>query len=436
MTIKIGLEIHIALPTKTKLFCSCNAYNDSEPNIAVCPICMGFPGAKPMLNLKVLEIAKSAANALHSKINKTISFERKVYFYPDLPKSFQITQYSNPISTNGYIELKNLKKININRIQIEEDPAKIIHEEDYSLLDFNRCGRPLLEIVTAPDISNIDELKEFMNMLRSILYYINIDIDIELKVDLNVSNDSERVEVKNITGIKNIINAAIYEIKRQENAKQNNIEIKKETRSYDETKLVTLPLREKETEEEYGIIYEPDLGEYNIEQIPFIQPIYANIIAKQMSLKYGISENLIMEQIMFDKNALELINSFSDKYKLNFIITAIEILKKYNKHFNNEKFEILVKLLLKNILINNDILDQIEHGKEIKIANVIDEKLIDIAINSVLQENKTLLKDYEKNKKVFNFVIGQIAKKYNANPKYISLRLNILLPKFDENNNK
>jgi aspartyl-tRNA(Asn)/glutamyl-tRNA(Gln) amidotransferase subunit B len=428
--IKIGLEIHVAIPTKTKLFCSCSAYNEHEPNMSVCPICMGFPGSKPMLNAKALEIAKSVANALHSDIAKTVSFERKVYFYPDLPKSFQITQLSNPVSQGGFIELQSSKRIRIRRIQIEEDPAKILHEEDYSLIDFNRSGRPLLEIVTEPDIFNIDELKEFMNELKSILYYLGIDINTELKADVNVSNQGERVEIKNITGLKDMINAALFEIKRQETARASGLVINKETRSYDEAKMATMPMREKETDEEYGIIYEPDLGDYSIENIPIIEPVYASKIAKELAEKYSASEKLIIEQIMFDRNALQFINKFAGTHKINIVISAIEVLKRYNKTLDEYKFEALLTAISKNVLINSETINAIEQGKAIEASSEIDESLIDSAINSMILENKQLLKDYRKNSKVFNFVIGQIAKKYNASPKYISTRLNILLPKF------
>lgn len=428
--IKIGLEIHVAIPTKTKLFCACAAYNEQEPNMSVCPICMGFPGSKPMLNAKALEIAKSVANALHSDMAKTVSFERKVYFYPDLPKSFQITQLSNPVSKGGFIELQGQNKVRIRRIQIEEDPAKILREEDYSLIDFNRSGRPLLEIVTEPDISGIEDLKEFMGEMKSILYYLDIDINAELKADVNISGQGERVEVKNVTGMKNMINAALFEIKRQEAARNSGTAISKETRSYDEAKMATMPMREKESDEEYGIIYEPDLGEYSIESIPVLEPVYASRIAKELAAKHSASEKLIMEQIMFDKNALQLINKFAGMYKINTVVSAIEALKKYNKVLDNAKFESLLMAISKNMFVSGKTIEAIEQGKAIEAGPEIDESLIDSAINSMLSENKGLLRDYGGNPKVFNFVIGQIAKKYNASPRYISTRLNILLPKF------
>jgi aspartyl-tRNA(Asn)/glutamyl-tRNA(Gln) amidotransferase subunit B len=155
---KIGLEVHVSLPTKSKLFCSCST-KASEPNSAVCPICMGFPGAKPMLNEEALRFAVSIANALHCNINDRVSFVRKVYFYPDLPKSYQITQLYEPIGINGFVECCDGKRIGIRRIQLEEDAAKIIRGDDYTLLDFNRSGIPLVEIVTEPDIKSEDELR-------------------------------------------------------------------------------------------------------------------------------------------------------------------------------------------------------------------------------------------------------------------------------------
>ncbi len=211
---KIGLEIHVALPTKTKLFCSCSTEETDEPNSNVCPICMGFPGSKPKLNEKAVYIAKSISNVLNCKIRDEISFVRKVYFYPDLPKGFQISQLEGSIGYEGYVKISN-KEIRIRRIQIEEDPAKIIRNGDNTLLDFNRSGVPLVEIVTEPDISTEDELREFLHEIRSILYYQGVDINRELKADLNISIVGDRVEVKNVTGIKNLISAAEYEIYRQ-----------------------------------------------------------------------------------------------------------------------------------------------------------------------------------------------------------------------------
>jgi len=214
----IGLEIHIQLNTETKLFCPCKIDPNAEPNTNVCEICLGYPGAKPRLNKKALELATKIAKALNCKINKKILFSRKVYFYPDLPKNYQITQYSNVLGENGYIDLGN-KKIRIREIHIEEDPAKIVeHKEGYILLDFNRSGTPLVEIVTEPDFENADEVKAFFKKLLAILDYLDA-FDPEkgiIKADVNVSiPGGERVEVKNVTGLKNIEQAIIYELTRQ-----------------------------------------------------------------------------------------------------------------------------------------------------------------------------------------------------------------------------
>ncbi|MEM0201385.1 MAG: Asp-tRNA(Asn)/Glu-tRNA(Gln) amidotransferase GatCAB subunit B, partial [Candidatus Micrarchaeaceae archaeon] len=209
---KIGLEVHVGLPTNTKLFCRCKAYV-TESNTSICPVCTGLPGSKPMLNKKALEISVDIANALNCKITNETSFVRKVYFYPDLPKSFQITQKDLSVGNSGFLKI-NDKIIGIRRIQLEEDPAKIIRENNYTLIDYNRSGQPLVEIVTEPDIVSEEELRLFMNELKSILYYLDVDINQDIKADLNISLSDSRVEIKNITGLKNLIDAAKYEIQR------------------------------------------------------------------------------------------------------------------------------------------------------------------------------------------------------------------------------
>ncbi|MGC8648508.1 MAG: Asp-tRNA(Asn)/Glu-tRNA(Gln) amidotransferase subunit GatB, partial [Candidatus Micrarchaeia archaeon] len=234
---KIGLEVHVALPTKTKLFCSCRTYVE-EPNTSICPVCMGMPGSKPKLNKEALRIGLSVSDALHCKIKSRIGFVRKVYFYPDLPKSYQISQLYDPVGYEGYLDIGS-KKIRIRRVQLEEDPARIYREDDYTLLDFNRSGTPLLEIVTEPDIQSEEELREFYAELRSVLYYLGIDIDQEMKADLNISLSNSRVEIKNVTGIKNLVDAARYEIKRQSELLENGEEPQIETRSYIPERMVT-----------------------------------------------------------------------------------------------------------------------------------------------------------------------------------------------------
>ncbi|MEM3126670.1 MAG: Asp-tRNA(Asn)/Glu-tRNA(Gln) amidotransferase GatCAB subunit B, partial [Candidatus Woesearchaeota archaeon] len=222
--IKIGLEIHIGLNTESKMFCGCPAQGEDIPNTNVCPVCLGHPGSKPVFNKKVLEYALKLCLALECEVAKSVLFSRKSYFYPDLSKNYQITQYEAPLGTKGKLKLKSGKEIRIARIHMEEDPASLVHPESierskYVLIDYNRSGTPLLEIVTEPDLSSPEEAREFMNKLVTILGYLEI-FDIEknvIKADINVSikeSNFTRAEIKNVTGFKEIENAIFYEVSR------------------------------------------------------------------------------------------------------------------------------------------------------------------------------------------------------------------------------
>ena len=202
----IGLEVHVQLNTKSKLFCGCSTKGD-EPNSSVCEVCLGMPGAKPVLNKKAVDYALKVALALNCKVNKEFFFSRKTYFYPDLPNGFQITQYEVPVGEKGFLEVDG-KKINITRVHLEEDPASLVHSEgmqksNYSLVDYNRSGIPLVEIVTDPDIESPEQARKFLDKLVTILNYLGVYAQGEsvLKADCNLSiKGSERVEVKNVTG--------------------------------------------------------------------------------------------------------------------------------------------------------------------------------------------------------------------------------------------
>ena len=202
----IGLEVHVSLDTKTKLFCSCPLTGSEEPNSRCCEICTGFPGSKPAVNKKAIGYALKLCLALNCSISPEVIFSRKTYFYPDMGKNFQITQYEMPIGSDGFLELKN-KKVRIRRIQIEEDPAALVHQGNTVLVDYNRSGTPLCEIVTEPDMQNPEEAREFLKKLLTILNYIKI-FDIKtgiIKADANVNiKGCERVEIKNINGFKDI----------------------------------------------------------------------------------------------------------------------------------------------------------------------------------------------------------------------------------------
>ena len=262
MEVIIGIECHVSLNTKTKLFCSCSLNGSEEPNTRTCDICVGLPGSKPVLNKKALEYALKLCLALNCKISPELIFSRKVYFYPDMGKNYQITQYELPIGENGSLKLTN-KEVKIKRIQIEEDPAALVHQGSTVLVDYNRSGTPLCEIVTEPDLSSPEEAREFLKRLLTILNYLGI-FDPELcivKADANVSiKPYERIEIKNINGFKEIERAITYEIERQKKLISENQPIKqRETRGWDADKGITNFQRKKEEEADYGYIIDTDL---------------------------------------------------------------------------------------------------------------------------------------------------------------------------------
>ncbi|MBQ8033024.1 MAG: Asp-tRNA(Asn)/Glu-tRNA(Gln) amidotransferase subunit GatB [Elusimicrobiaceae bacterium] len=275
----IGLEIHVQLASKTKLFCACpnGVSEDTKPNSAICPVCMGHPGVMPVLTEGALELAVRAGLAMNCKTNTYSSFSRKHYFYPDLPKGYQITQYDEPINGAGYIEITygpkdNLqkKKIGIHHAHLEEDAAKSSHEAEYSLVDYNRAGDPLLEIVSMPDMRSPDEAYAYLTEIKRLMRWVgasNCDMEKgELRVDVNISlrpkgqeQFGTRAEIKNLNSFKGVREALIYEINRQTEILNNGGKVKQETRQWDKVELVTKPMRSKEDALDYRYFPEPDL---------------------------------------------------------------------------------------------------------------------------------------------------------------------------------
>ncbi|MCM8774239.1 MAG: Asp-tRNA(Asn)/Glu-tRNA(Gln) amidotransferase subunit GatB, partial [Candidatus Omnitrophica bacterium] len=222
----IGLEVHVQLNTESKIFCSCSTRFESPPNTNICPVCCGYPGVLPVLNRKALELAVRVCLALNCRINKRIYFERKNYFYPDLPKNYQISQYKLPLGESGYLNLPGGKSIRIKRVHLEEDAGKLIHQDTYSLIDFNRTGIPLLEIVTEPDINSPQEAFEYLTWLKLTIQYIDVSTcDMEkgyLRCDANISVREKgqntlgtKVELKNMNSFKGVRDALEYEAYRQ-----------------------------------------------------------------------------------------------------------------------------------------------------------------------------------------------------------------------------
>jgi aspartyl-tRNA(Asn)/glutamyl-tRNA(Gln) amidotransferase subunit B len=268
----IGLEIHCQLDTKTKLFCGCSTdYRDDAPNTHVCPICLGLPGSLPRVNRKAVEYALRVGKALNCRIAAEAEFARKNYFYPDLDKGFQITQYDKPVAVEGYLDVDGddgEKRVRITRVHMEEDPGRLVHKggadrPKYTLVDYNRAGIPLIEIVTEPDLRSPKEARKFLTKLRATLEYLGVfDSEKEgsLRVDANISQEGhERVEVKNISSYKGVEKALTFEVTRQRNAIRRGQRISRETRHFVEARGVTTSSRSKEMEQDYRYFPEPDL---------------------------------------------------------------------------------------------------------------------------------------------------------------------------------
>ena len=275
--VRIGLEVHVQLTRlKTKLFCGCSSdYKGEEPNTMVCPVCFGIPGALPVLNEKAVEYAVMAALALNCTVSERMFFFRKNYYYPDMPKNFQISQYDKaggaPLAVNGYLNIdvaKKRKKIRIGRVHLEEDPGRLVHQgaidtSPYTLVDYNRSGITLIEIVTEPDLDSPKEARIFLQKLRSIMEHLGIvsgRLEGSMRCDANISLvGGTRVEVKNISSFKEVERALSFEIMRQKNLVKRNQAVKHETRHWDENRRVTVSLRTKEEEHDYRYFPEPDL---------------------------------------------------------------------------------------------------------------------------------------------------------------------------------
>ena len=279
----IGMEVHVQLTTKTKIFCSCPNIIAQDPNSNICPICAGYPGSMPMLNQKVVDYAILAGLGTHSTINEKSTFDRKHYFYPDLPKNFQITQQAEPICTNGYITIRldngETKNINLIRIHIEEDAGKNIHSahSNESFVDLNRAGTPLLEMVSHPDISTSDEVRKYLKALRSIVQYLGICTgnmeEGSFRADTNISVRKKgqkelgtKCELKNINSFKFIVDATEHELERQISILEAGGKVRSETRLWDSKERTTIMMRSKEETADYRFFQEPDLPIIHITQ--------------------------------------------------------------------------------------------------------------------------------------------------------------------------
>lgn len=464
MKILIGLEIHVPLnKLKSKLFCYCPIPQaNTEPNTYVCEICLGHPGARPKTNRKAVEAAIKLALTLNCKISNKLIFSRKTYFYPDLPKNFQITQYEWPLAKDGWMEIRG-KKIRIKRIHLEEDPGSIIHANGYVLIDYNRSGIPLCEIVTEPDLS-IEQLREFLNKLKKIIEYLDLYADTKgpIKADLNISVEgNERVEIKNIGSFAEIEKAAEKEIERQLKLLNEGKTIKeRETRWWNAEKGQSMAVRKKELEADYGYITEPDLGIMSIskewiEELKKQLPLFAEE-RYNAYLEMGIGKKEA-EAIVSQRELAELFEILLEKVgKANARWLSRWFVKELMRCLNWEDMkaseikcriehlvELLQLLLEKKIteavgkkLIERLVREDFSPKTEVEKQGLLvlqDESQIKAIIEEVMKENEKAVNDYkEGNEKAFHFLFGRVMAKTRgkADPKLVEKILKGKLEKF------
>ncbi|MBD3256669.1 MAG: Asp-tRNA(Asn)/Glu-tRNA(Gln) amidotransferase subunit GatB [Candidatus Lokiarchaeota archaeon] len=455
----IGLEVHIQLTNlNTKLFCSCSSdYRDAEPNTHTCPVCLGLPGSLPVTNKKAVEFATRLALALQCDINERMYFFRKNYFYPDMAKNFQISQYNKAggkaFADGGKVPIKisgERQEIQLNRIHLEEDPARLVHKgsiatSPYTLVDYNRSGITLIEIVSDPVMKSPEEAREYLNNLKSIVQYTRIsDLDLEgsCRVDANISiKGHKRSEVKNINSFKEVERALKWEIQRQRNLLKRGKEIQQETRHWDDKRRITISLRTKEFEKDYRYFPEQDLvpieiGEDFIEKVRKELPEMPMARSKRFQKEYNLSEFdseiLVLDKDIADffEQGIKLDDNFGfEEYKIfvNWLMGDISRwLNEKNKTISQTKLNPKQLVDLINFIKEGKITGKIaksfipemmkgtpinkilkKTGKK-RISNV--EKIKTI-VKEVIEENEDIVEDYKENPRAIQALIGKCMQK-------------------------
>ncbi len=461
----IGLEVHAELSTKTKIFCSCPTKFGAAPNTQTCPICMAMPGTLPVLNEKVVEYAVKAGLATNCEISRNSKNDRKNYFYPDLPKAYQISQYDKPLCEHGYVEIdtkEGKKKIRLTRIHIEEDAGKLNHDEfaGGSLVDLNRAGVPLIEIVSEPDLRSSEEAEEYLRKLKSILEYIEVS-DCKMqegsyRADVNVSvrkkGDTKlgtRTEMKNMNSFRSITRGIEYEIDRQIDVIEEGGVVEQETLRWDDVSGKTFPMRDKEDAQDYRYFPDPDLvaiklSEEYIENIKNTLPELPETRKERYLQEYGLSEkdaNIITSSKYLSdlfEGAIKVCNN--PKAVNNWIISDISrILNETEMEpieipFDSNQLGKLVILIDKGTIsssIGKKVLEELfenprdpeEIIKEKGWIQISDEGAIKEVVLKVLEANPQSVADYKGGKdKALGFLVGQAMKetKGKANPKMLN----------------
>ena len=463
----IGLEIHIELNTKSKMFCSCrNDPDEKQPNINICPVCTAQPGTLPVINEEGVLKAIKTGLALNCQIPEYSKFDRKNYFYPDLPKGYQISQLYEPLCRNGYLKLKETefplrnsvskraKSIRIREVHLEEDTGRLIHEKDLpagrqgcSLVDFNRAGVPLMELVTEPDIASAKEARQFAQDLHLIMHYLDVsDADMEkgqmrVEINLSISKSKElgtKTEIKNLNSFRSVERAADYEIKRQTELLDKGEKIIQETRGWDDLKGITVSQREKESAHDYRYFPEPDLPPLHF-TADFIDKIRSEIPElpqqrKERFIKdYGLDEKNV-DVLVYDKNLGEYFETVAKGLSFDLIKSAADFLinaevKNYN--ISPENFSQMITLIkdgkiskttAKEILPEITTKQPSEVIKERGLEQMSGEGDLEKIIKEVISQNPKAMEDYKKGKtNVLQFLAGQVmaASKGRANPKLV-----------------
>jgi aspartyl-tRNA(Asn)/glutamyl-tRNA(Gln) amidotransferase subunit B len=461
----IGLEVHAELSTNTKIYCNCTVDFGADPNTQCCPICTGMPGTLPVLNEKVVEYAVKAGLATNCKIAKFSKQDRKNYFYPDLPKAFQTSQYDLPLCENGYLDINvstGEKRIGITRIHIEEDAGKLIHDAytGDTLVDMNRCAVPLIEIVSEPDISTAEEAIEYMQTLKSILEYLEVcDCKMQegsLRCDVNLSvrpigqkEFGTRTETKNLNSFKSIQKSIEYETKRQIEEIESGGKIYQETRRFDDVKGIGYAMRTKEDAHDYRYFPEPDLAPIILSD-EYVDDIRNNL----PEMPHVRKQRYITEFELSEYDATQLTNS---KYVAKFFEDTVNICKNakavanwimtdFTKLLNEKEVEIgdskitseglakLIELLdkgtISSAIAKKIFVEMFETGedaekimKEKGLVQITDESAIKEIVIKVLGNNPQSIADYKAGKdKAIGFLVGQIMKETRgkANPQIVN----------------
>jgi aspartyl-tRNA(Asn)/glutamyl-tRNA(Gln) amidotransferase subunit B len=457
--------VHVQLKTRSKLFCGCVNEFGAEPNRNTCPVCLGLPGSLPVLNREALRLAVKVGLALDCEVAERIKFDRKNYFYPDLPKAYQISQFDMPVNGKGFLllETKNgLKKIGITRAHLEEDAGKLLHEgvKEGSLVDYNRGGVPLLEIVSEPDLCSPEEAHEYLTTLKAILQYLDVsDCDMEkgsLRCDANISvrpagetKLGTKVEIKNMNSFRAVQKALEFEIQRQTSVLEEGGKLTQETRLWNESKGETISMRSKEYAHDYRYFPEPDLVPFTlsraeVEAIQKTLPELPTGRAKRLIREYEVPEKdafrLVQEKKLAEYYETCVKEKVNPKLASNWLLS--ELLGLLNeKGLSIESSPVspqalagLIRLIENNTIsgkIAKEVLpEMLATGKpaeaivkEKGLVQVTDVKALEAAVEKVIQAHQKSAQDYRGGKKeALGFLVGQVMKETRgkANPKIVN----------------